>query len=100
MCGIIGYIGDKDVVPMLLEGLKHLEYPGYDSAGIAVFSYGRIKIAKRSGKIKNLVSMVKSFRDLNKSNLGIGHSRWATHGAPTNINAHPHHDCSGRIAVV
>ncbi|MFA4992294.1 MAG: glutamine--fructose-6-phosphate transaminase (isomerizing) [Candidatus Omnitrophota bacterium] len=100
MCGIVGYIGKKDSVPILLEGLRQLEYRGYDSAGIAVFNGGKIRIVKRSGKIKDLVSLVKDSGNLSKSNLGIGHSRWATHGAPTNINAHPHYDCSGRIAIV
>jgi glucosamine--fructose-6-phosphate aminotransferase (isomerizing) len=100
MCGIIGYIGNKSVVPILLDGLKQLEYRGYDSAGIAILNNDKIKILKRSGKIKDLIEIIGSARDLNKARLGIGHSRWATHGAPTNINAHPHTDCNNNITVV
>jgi len=100
MCGIIGYIGKKDALPVLLDGLKQLEYRGYDSAGICVIEEGKIEIAKRSGKIKDLALSIKERKDLNGSRLGIGHSRWATHGAPTNVNAHPHADCSGNFAVV
>ena len=100
MCGIVGYIGNKKALPVLLDGLKQLEYRGYDSAGVAVLSKGRIKTAKRSGKIKDLVAMTMERPDLDSANLGIGHSRWATHGAPTNINAHPHSDCSNNIAIV
>ena len=99
MCGIVGYIGKKEALPILLDGLKQLEYRGYDSAGVCMLEDGKIKIAKRSGKIKDLISSIKK-GDLDGSKLGIGHSRWATHGAPTNINAHPHTDCSGDIAVV
>ncbi|MBU1853665.1 MAG: glutamine--fructose-6-phosphate transaminase (isomerizing) [Candidatus Omnitrophica bacterium] len=100
MCGIVGYIGKKDALPILLDGLRQLEYRGYDSAGISVLKDDKIKIVKRSGKIKDLVSFIKSHKDLDNSKLGIGHSRWATHGAPTNINAHPHLDCSGNFSVV
>ena len=100
MCGIVGYIGNKKILSVLLDGLKQLEYRGYDSAGVAVLSKGRIRTAKRSGKIKDLVAMTMERPDLDSANLGIGHSRWATHGAPTNINAHPHSDCSNNIAIV
>ncbi|MBU1147588.1 MAG: glutamine--fructose-6-phosphate transaminase (isomerizing) [Candidatus Omnitrophica bacterium] len=99
MCGIVGYIGKKDALPILIDGLKQLEYRGYDSAGVAVVD-DKIKIAKRSGKIKDLIVAIKDRDDLDGSNLGIGQVRWATHGAPTNINAHPHTDCTGDIAVV
>ncbi len=99
MCGIVGYIGKKEALPILLDGLRQLEYRGYDSAGVCMLEEGKIKIAKRSGKIKDLISSIKK-GDLDGSRLGIGHSRWATHGAPTNLNAHPHTDCSGDIAVV
>jgi len=99
MCGIVGYIGKKEALPILLDGLKQLEYRGYDSAGVCVLEDGKVKIAKRSGKIKDLISSIKK-EDLDGSRLGIGHSRWATHGAPTNLNAHPHTDCSGDIVVV
>ena len=100
MCGIVGYIGKKDALPVLLDGLKQLEYRGYDSAGVGVISDDKIRIAKCSGKIKNLIDLVKGKDYLKNSPLGIGHSRWATHGAPTNINAHPHADCSESIALV
>ncbi len=99
MCGIVGYIGKKEALPILLDGLKQLEYRGYDSAGICVLEHGEIKLAKRSGKIKDLISSIKK-EDLDGSRIGIGHSRWATHGAPTNTNAHPHTDCSGDFAIV
>jgi len=100
MCGIVGYIGKKNALPIILDGLKQLEYRGYDSAGVSVMTSGRIRIAKRSGKIKDLIDLVKGRDYLKKSSLGIGHSRWATHGAPTNVNAHPHTDCSGNFSVV
>ena len=100
MCGIVGYIGKNNALPLLLEGLTQLEYRGYDSAGVCVISGDKMRIAKRSGKIKDLISSIKDKDDLNNSRLGIGHSRWATHGAPTNINAHPHTDCSGDFAIV
>ncbi|HDP16350.1 MAG TPA: glutamine--fructose-6-phosphate transaminase (isomerizing), partial [Candidatus Omnitrophica bacterium] len=100
MCGIVGYIGKKDALSVLLEGLKQLEYRGYDSAGVCVVKDDKALIAKCSGKINDLVRLVKSRNDLKGAGIGIGHSRWATHGAPTNINAHPHTDCSNGIAVV
>lgn len=100
MCGIVGYIGKKEALPVLLDGLKQLEYRGYDSAGIGIVRDGEIKIAKRSGKIKDLEFSMRGRRDLSSSRLGIGHSRWATHGSPTNVNAHPHTDCSCGIALV
>ena len=100
MCGIVGYIGNKNAMPVLLDGLKQLEYRGYDSAGVAVLVKGKVRIAKRSGKIKDLVAMAENRSELDNANLGIGHSRWATHGAPTNINAHPHQDCMANITLV
>lgn len=100
MCGIVGYIGKKEALPVLLDGLKQLEYRGYDSAGIGIVRDGKIKIVKRSGKIKDLEFSIRGRRDLSSSRLGIGHSRWATHGSPTNLNAHPHTDCSCGIALV
>lgn len=100
MCGIVGYIGKKDALAVLLDGLKQLEYRGYDSAGVSVIKDDKINIAKRSGKIKDLIASIKWKRTLVGSRVGIGHSRWATHGAPTNINAHPHVDCSGNFSVV
>ncbi len=97
MCGIVGYCGPKNATGILLDGLKRLEYRGYDSAGIAVQNAGRVDVAKRTGKIQDLRSVVPpSFA----GNCGIGHTRWATHGGVTDANAHPHSDASGKIAVV
>ena len=100
MCGIIGYIGKGRgrAKEILLEGLKRLEYRGYDSAGIALIEGGKLLIFKRAGKVTELEGMVAD-SDL-QANLGIGHSRWATHGRPTDENAHPHRDCRGTLAVV
>ncbi|OIO33804.1 MAG: glutamine--fructose-6-phosphate aminotransferase [Candidatus Omnitrophica bacterium CG1_02_40_15] len=99
MCGIVGYIGNKDALPILIEGLRRLEYRGYDSVGIAIIPKDKIVIKKCKGKIKDLESFLKG-KEISESHIGISHNRWATHGAPTNINAHPHQDCSGGIAVV
>ncbi|MDP2981435.1 MAG: glutamine--fructose-6-phosphate transaminase (isomerizing) [Candidatus Omnitrophota bacterium] len=99
MCGIVGYIGNKDALPILIEGLRRLEYRGYDSVGIAIIPKDKIVIKKCKGKIKNLEELLGS-KDISESHIGISHNRWATHGPPTNINAHPHQDCSGDIAVV
>jgi len=98
MCGIIGYVGREPVVPLLFEGLKRLEYRGYDSAGIAILEDGHMTLFRRAGKVGQLESEV-SARKLS-ARTGIGHTRWATHGAPTAENAHPHLDCRGKIAVV
>ncbi len=98
MCGIVGYIGNKRVVPVLLEGLRKLEYRGYDSAGIAVVDGGELKIRRSAGKLRDLEEVLRvSPVD---GSFGIGHTRWATHGRPTEENAHPHRDCKGRIVVV
>jgi len=99
MCGIVGYVGNKNALPILIEGLRRLEYRGYDSVGIAIIPKDKIVIKKCKGKIKNLEELLGS-KDISESHIGISHNRWATHGAPTNINAHPHQDCSGDIAVV
>jgi len=99
MCGIVGYVGDKNALPILIEGLRRLEYRGYDSVGIAIIPKDKIVIKKCKGKIKDLEELLGS-KDISESHIGISHNRWATHGAPTNINAHPHLDCSGDIAVV
>jgi len=98
MSGIIGYIGNKRVVPVLLEGLERLQYRGYDSAGLAVVREGKLEIRRASGKLRNLREVIR----LNPldGTYGIGHTRWATHGAPTEENAHPHRDCLGTVAVV
>ena len=98
MCGIVGYIGKRDAVPVLLKGLKSLEYRGYDSAGVAVLSEGKLSLRKRQGKLSVLDASLHS--DPLQGLLGIGHTRWATHGLPNEKNAHPHLDCSGKISVV
>ena len=99
MCGIVGYIGDKQVVPVILEGLQRLEYRGYDSAGIAVGdSSGKLDVRRASGKLRNLMQVVEE-QPL-AGTYGVGHTRWATHGRPTEENAHPHRDCTGQIVVV
>jgi len=99
MCGIVGYIGRKKVVPVIVEGLRKLEYRGYDSAGIAVVGLdGKLEIRRASGKLRNLEdAILKSPID---GVFGIGHTRWATHGRPTEENAHPHRDCAGQVVVV
>jgi glucosamine--fructose-6-phosphate aminotransferase (isomerizing) len=98
MCGIIGYIGSKPVVPVLIEGLRRMEYRGYDSAGVAVVSPEGISLRRSAGKLVNLEHTI---RDEPVDGLyGLGHTRWATHGRPTEENAHPHRDCTGRIVVV
>ena len=98
MCGIIGYIGQQQAIPILLDGLKRLEYRGYDSAGIAVLNGKAVQVKKRVGKLQNLQAAVGL--DPEEGSVGLGHTRWATHGKPTEANAHPHVDCSLRIAVV
>ena len=98
MCGIIGYIGDSKALPILIEGLKRLEYRGYDSAGVAVLENGDLKVEKTKGKISRLVDLL-SGREF-ASTVGVAHTRWATHGEPNTENAHPHVDCTGDLAVV
>jgi glucosamine--fructose-6-phosphate aminotransferase (isomerizing) len=99
MCGIVGYVGPKDVVSVILEGLRRLEYRGYDSAGIAVGSAGHgLELRRAPGKLRNLEEVIRQHPL--RGTYGIGHTRWATHGRPTEENAHPHRDCTGRIVVV
>ncbi|MGA2172744.1 MAG: glutamine--fructose-6-phosphate transaminase (isomerizing) [Sedimentisphaerales bacterium] len=98
MCGIVAYLGQKTAQPILIEGLKRLEYRGYDSAGVALLSNGIIKIKKTSGRIAALEAILDKPQP--NETLGLGHTRWATHGAPNQINAHPHMDYTGKIAVV
>jgi glucosamine--fructose-6-phosphate aminotransferase (isomerizing) len=98
MCGIVGYIGTKDSLPLILEGLKRLEYRGYDSAGVALLGDGRLTIKKKAGRVADLESLWKGGSI--HAQMGIGHTRWATHGEPNDINAHPHTDCRGEIAIV
>jgi len=97
MCGIVGYIGRREAVPVLIEGLRRLEYRGYDSAGLAVIYRGKLQVIKTAGRVQDLRDQV---NDRMRANIGIGHTRWATHGEPNEINAHPHLDAGGHIAVV
>lgn len=99
MCGIVGFTGEQNAAPILLEGLKKLEYRGYDSAGIAVSKDGVISVSKVSGRIANLCEKTENGANM-PGYSGIGHTRWATHGAPTDINAHPHMSCDGRFSIV
>src|SRR5881409_3272733 len=99
MCGIVGYVGDKSAVGNILEGLKRLEYRGYDSAGIAVLApSGTLEVRRAAGRIKMLEGILRD-RPLSGA-IGIGHTRWATHGRPSDDNAHPHTDGSGTLVVV
>jgi glutamine---fructose-6-phosphate transaminase (isomerizing) len=98
MCGIVGYVGPKQASPILIEGLRRMEYRGYDSAGVAVINGNGIKVRKTAGKLSALVESLSS--EAPQGTIGVGHTRWATHGAPTTPNAHPHLDQSGRIAVI
>src|SRR3989441_6996930 len=98
MCGIIGYIGPKEVVPVLIDGLRRLEYRGYDSAGVAVVRNGCVDLRRSAGKLSNLETVIGSAPLA--GDYGVGHTRWATHGCPTEENAHPHRDCTGKIVVV
>src|SRR5260370_41969693 len=103
MCGVIGYVGPQgtDVTSILLDGLGKLEYRGYDSAGIAVLtSTGTLELRRRAGKLVNLVDSVDNGSRPKQGTLGIGHTRWATHGRPNDTNAHPHPDCTGVLTVV
>src|SRR3954462_5386926 len=99
MCGIVGYVGNKRVVPVIIDGLKQLEYRGYDSAGIAVAGNGEgLQVRRAEGKLRNLEEVIR-LKPMDGT-YGIGHTRWATHGRPTEENAHPHRDCTGKIVVV
>ena len=98
MCGIVGYVGNKQATSFLIEGLSKLEYRGYDSAGVAVVENNHVSVVKRKGRLKNLE------KDLQatplKGTVGIGHTRWATHGEPSDVNSHPHQSSKGDITVV
>ena len=98
MCGIVGYVGPQAPLPVLMEGLRRLEYRGYDSAGVAIVRNGTLEIRRSAGKLSRLDDVLAS--DPIEGEYGIGHTRWATHGRPTEENAHPHRDCTGRIVVV
>src|SRR5215831_21295807 len=97
MCGIFGYVGPQDPVPIIMGGLRSLEYRGYDSAGIAIIEDGSLQVRRASGKLKKLEELLT--KQPLKGQFGLGHTRWATHGRPTEENAHPHRDCKGRIVV-
>jgi glucosamine--fructose-6-phosphate aminotransferase (isomerizing) len=99
MCGIVGYVGPQDSLDVVLEGLRRLEYRGYDSAGVAVLADGRLSTAKKAGKLANLEKVLAE-EALPASTIGIGHTRWATHGGPTDRNAHPHVSADGSVAVI
>jgi glutamine---fructose-6-phosphate transaminase (isomerizing) len=98
MCGIVGYVGPKPLLPVLMDGLRRLEYRGYDSAGVAVVRDGQMHVRRSAGKLSRLEDVLAA--DPLTGEFGIGHTRWATHGRPTEENAHPHRDCKGRIVVV
>ncbi|MEM4641092.1 MAG: glutamine--fructose-6-phosphate transaminase (isomerizing) [Candidatus Pacearchaeota archaeon] len=100
MCGIIAYIGDKQALPILLNGLKRLEYRGYDSCGLAIFNNNSIKVIKTKGHVEQLEKLTNSRKQELKGNIGIAHTRWATHGVPSKLNAHPHLSCDKKIAIV
>jgi len=99
MCGIVGYIGHREAYPIILEGLKRLEYRGYDSAGIALFDGTNLKVSKTKGKVADLQNRLENEISIN-GNLGIGHTRWATHGVPNDINSHPHYSNSGDLVII
>ena len=99
MCGIVGYIGNMQAAPILLDGLAKLEYRGYDSAGISVFNGENIDTVKTKGKIKDLRELTDDGKNIHGT-VGIGHTRWATHGEPSDVNSHPHVNASETIAVV
>jgi glutamine---fructose-6-phosphate transaminase (isomerizing) len=99
MCGIVGYVGEKVALDVVVEGLRRLEYRGYDSAGVAIVADEKLHVAKKAGKLCNLEKLLAE-EQLPRSSLGIGHTRWATHGGPTDVNAHPHTSTDGRIALV
>lgn len=98
MCGVVGYIGDQKAIDILLDGLDKLEYRGYDSAGIAIFDQGNVEVRKFKGRLKFLAEQIE--HEHFEGNIGIGHTRWATHGEPSDINAHPHTNTTGKIAVI
>src|SRR5271156_2590743 len=100
MWGIVGYVGHRDSVPIILDSLSRLEYRGYDSAGIAVIDeHGALTGTKAEGKLQRLAERLANGEALH-GKVGVGHTRWATHGRPSDANAHPHMDCSGKIAVI
>ena len=99
MCGIVGYVGEHEAAPVLLDGLSKLEYRGYDSAGMAVFDGNEIEVVKAKGRLRVLSELTHDGATMHGT-IGIGHTRWATHGEPSDVNAHPHMNAAGTIAVV
>ena len=99
MCGIVGYIGHREAYPIIINGLKRLEYRGYDSAGIALYDGAEIQLAKTKGKVVDLQAQADS-KITKKGSLGIGHTRWATHGVPNDVNSHPHYSNSGDLVII
>ena len=99
MCGIVGYIGPRDAYPIIIEGLKRLEYRGYDSAGIALFDGTDLNVCKTKGKVVDLETRLEKEISQN-GNIGIGHTRWATHGVPNDVNSHPHYSNSGNLVII
>ena len=99
MCGIVGYVGPQSAVEVVVQGLRRLEYRGYDSAGVAVVSDGALHVAKKAGKLANLEKELAEHA-VPGDGIGIGHTRWATHGAPNDVNAHPHAGAGQRVALV
>lgn len=99
MCGIVGYIGHRDAYPVIIKGLSRLEYRGYDSAGVVLFDGNDLKLSKTKGKVSDLTAKAENEISLT-GNIGIGHTRWATHGVPNDVNSHPHYSNSGNLAIV
>ncbi|HSM63729.1 MAG TPA: hypothetical protein VK833_07320, partial [Gillisia sp.] len=99
MCGIVGYIGHRDAYPIVLKGLHRLEYRGYDSAGIALFDGDQLNLCKTKGKVADLEAKFNSTTST-KGTVGIGHTRWATHGVPNDVNSHPHYSNSGNLVII
>lgn len=98
MCGIVGYIGHRDAFPIIIKGLQRLEYRGYDSAGIALFDGSQINLVKTKGKVEDLKQKANSISQ--EGSIGIGHTRWATHGVPNDVNSHPHYSNSGDLVII
>ena len=99
MCGIVGYIGHRDAYPIIIKGLQRLEYRGYDSAGVVLFDGENMRLAKTKGKVEDLKNKAETTIPTN-GKLGLGHTRWATHGVPNDINSHPHFSNSGDLAII
>ena len=100
MCGIVGYIGHREAYPVILKGLQRLEYRGYDSAGIALYDGAEIQLSKTKGKVADLERKFSNQNNIPKGALGIGHTRWATHGIPNDANSHPHFSNSGDLVII